>query len=197
VWVWPGHHRRTIVIERSSNPEHTFSSRYSLLETFTLVCSIVCWLGHYPRSPENQLVVAERVGFEPMAWPQPMSTDKKTEEICNSSVFIPKLLKSIRNCLEINRFNQIRPYLILAFDRFFHEFWLVVAQASVLNDAEIRRAFRIIQTSRHASRNRLAFTLSLYAGLRVRSAGRSSSLLVKPRAPKVGLSFSPAEFVLS
>jgi len=42
-----------------------------------------------------------------------------------------------------------------------------VAQASVLNDAEIRRAFRIIQTSRHASRNRLAFTLSLYAGLRV------------------------------
>ena len=37
----------------------------------------------------------------------------------------------------------------------------------VLNDAEIRRAFRIIQTTRHASRNRLAFTLSLYAGLRV------------------------------
>jgi len=55
----------------------------------------------------------------------------------------------------------------LLFDRFFHEFWLVVAQASVLNDAEIRRAFRIIQTTRHASRNRLAFTLSLYAGLRV------------------------------
>ena len=42
-----------------------------------------------------------------------------------------------------------------------------MAQASVLNDAEIRRAFRIIQTTRHASRNRLAFTLSLYAGLRV------------------------------
>ena len=42
-----------------------------------------------------------------------------------------------------------------------------MAQASVLNDAEIRRAFRIIQTTRYASRNRLAFTLSLYAGLRV------------------------------
>jgi integrase/recombinase XerD len=42
-----------------------------------------------------------------------------------------------------------------------------VAQASVLNDAEIRRVFRIIETTRHAARNRLAFTLSLYAGLRV------------------------------
>jgi integrase/recombinase XerD len=42
-----------------------------------------------------------------------------------------------------------------------------VAQASVLNDAEIRRVFRIIETTRHAARNRLAFTLSIYAGLRV------------------------------
>jgi integrase/recombinase XerD len=42
-----------------------------------------------------------------------------------------------------------------------------VAQASVLNDAEIRRVFRILQSTRHAPRNRLAFTLSLYAGLRV------------------------------
>jgi integrase/recombinase XerD len=42
-----------------------------------------------------------------------------------------------------------------------------VAQASVLNDTEIRRVFRIIATTRHAPRNRLAFTLSIYAGLRV------------------------------
>jgi integrase/recombinase XerD len=42
-----------------------------------------------------------------------------------------------------------------------------MAQASVLTDAEIRRVFRIIETTRHADRNRLAFVLSLYAGLRV------------------------------
>lgn len=42
-----------------------------------------------------------------------------------------------------------------------------MAQASVLNDAEIRRVFRIIETTRHVPRNRLAFTLSIYAGLRV------------------------------
>lgn len=42
-----------------------------------------------------------------------------------------------------------------------------MAQASVLTDAEIRRVFRIIETTRHAARNRLAFVLSIYAGLRV------------------------------
>ena len=42
-----------------------------------------------------------------------------------------------------------------------------MGQASVLNDNEIRRVFRIIETTRHASRNRLAFVLSIYAGLRV------------------------------
>jgi integrase/recombinase XerD len=42
-----------------------------------------------------------------------------------------------------------------------------MAQASVLTDNEIRRVFRIIKTTRHAERNRLAFVLSLYAGLRV------------------------------
>src|SRR5580704_83467 len=43
----------------------------------------------------------------------------------------------------------------------------IVAQASVLTDTEIRRVFRIIETTRHAERNRLAFVLSIYAGLRV------------------------------
>jgi integrase/recombinase XerD len=43
----------------------------------------------------------------------------------------------------------------------------VMAQASVLTDSEIRRVFRIIETTRHAARNRLAFVLSIYAGLRV------------------------------
>ncbi len=42
-----------------------------------------------------------------------------------------------------------------------------MAQASVLTDTEIRRVFRIIETTRHAERNRLAFVLSIFAGLRV------------------------------
>ena len=42
-----------------------------------------------------------------------------------------------------------------------------MAQASVLTDTEIRRVFRIIETTRHAERNRLAFILSIYSGLRV------------------------------
>lgn len=42
-----------------------------------------------------------------------------------------------------------------------------MAQASVLTDNEIRRVFRIIETTRHAERNRLAFVLSIFAGLRV------------------------------
>ena len=42
-----------------------------------------------------------------------------------------------------------------------------MAQASVLTDTEIRRVFRIVETTRHAARNRLAFILSIYAGLRV------------------------------
>jgi integrase/recombinase XerD len=42
-----------------------------------------------------------------------------------------------------------------------------MAQASVLTDTEIRRVFRIIETTRHAERNRLAFVLSIFGGLRV------------------------------
>src|SRR5262249_4111240 len=42
-----------------------------------------------------------------------------------------------------------------------------MAQASVLSDNDIRRVFRIIETTRHAERNRLAFILSIYAGMRV------------------------------
>jgi integrase/recombinase XerD len=42
-----------------------------------------------------------------------------------------------------------------------------MSQASVLTDTEIKRVFRIIETTRHAARNRLAFVLSIYAGLRV------------------------------
>jgi integrase/recombinase XerD len=37
----------------------------------------------------------------------------------------------------------------------------------VLTDNDVRRVFRIIETTRHAERNRLAFVLSIYAGLRV------------------------------
>src|SRR5262249_62324478 len=42
-----------------------------------------------------------------------------------------------------------------------------MAQASVLTENDVRRVFRIIETTRHAERNRLAFVLSIYAGLRV------------------------------
>ena len=42
-----------------------------------------------------------------------------------------------------------------------------MAQASVLTDSDIRRVFRIIETTRHADRNRLAFVLSIYAGMRI------------------------------
>jgi len=42
-----------------------------------------------------------------------------------------------------------------------------MAQASVLTDNEIRRVFRIIETARHADRNRLPFVLSVCARLRV------------------------------
>ena len=50
-----------------------------------------------------------------------------------------------------------------------------MAQASVLTDAEIRRVFRIIETTRHAERNRLAFVLSIYTGLRVRRGCRTNN----------------------
>src|SRR6476620_4990388 len=56
---------------------------------------------------------------------------------------------------------------MLLFATFLHEKRLVMVQASVLTDTEIRRVFRIIETTRHADRNRLAFVLSIYAGLRV------------------------------
>jgi integrase/recombinase XerD len=42
-----------------------------------------------------------------------------------------------------------------------------MAQASSLTDSDIRKVFRIIETTRHVERNRLAFVLSIYAGLRV------------------------------
>lgn len=42
-----------------------------------------------------------------------------------------------------------------------------MAQASVLTDSDIRRVFRIIETTRHVDRNRLAYILSTYAGMRI------------------------------
>src|SRR5262249_3291569 len=40
-------------------------------------------------------------------------------------------------------------------------------QASVLTEGDVRRVFRIIETTRHADRNRAAFVLSIYGGMRV------------------------------
>ncbi len=42
-----------------------------------------------------------------------------------------------------------------------------MAQASVLSDNDIRRVCRIIETTRHADRNRTAFIFLIYAGMRV------------------------------
>jgi len=42
-----------------------------------------------------------------------------------------------------------------------------MAQASVLTDSDIRRVFRIIETGRHADRNKLVFVLSIFGGMRV------------------------------
>jgi integrase/recombinase XerD len=42
-----------------------------------------------------------------------------------------------------------------------------MAQASVLTDNDIRRVLRIVETTRHADRNRLAFVLSIFGGMRV------------------------------
>ena len=58
-----------------------------------------------------------------------------------------------------------------------------MAQASVLTDTEIKRVFRIIETTRHAARNRLAFVLSIYAGLRV---GEIAALSVRDVATAEG-----------
>ena len=58
-----------------------------------------------------------------------------------------------------------------------------MAQASVLTDTEIRRVFRIIETTRHAARNRLALTLSIFAGLRV---GEIAALVVSDVATADG-----------
>jgi integrase/recombinase XerD len=58
-----------------------------------------------------------------------------------------------------------------------------MAQASVLNETEIRRVFRIVETTRHAERNRLCFVLSIYSGLRV---GEIAALTVADVATQNG-----------
>jgi integrase len=52
-----------------------------------------------------------------------------------------------------------------------------MAQASVLNETEIRRVFRIVEATRHAERDRRCFVLSIYSGLRV---GVIAALTVAP-----------------
>jgi integrase/recombinase XerD len=58
-----------------------------------------------------------------------------------------------------------------------------MAQASVLTDTEIRRVFRLLETTRHAERNRLAFVLSIYSGMRV---GEIAALMVGDVATRDG-----------
>jgi integrase/recombinase XerD len=56
-------------------------------------------------------------------------------------------------------------------------------QASVLTESDVRRVFRIIETTRHADRNRLAFVLSIYGGMRV---GEIAALRIKDVANQYG-----------
>ena len=58
-----------------------------------------------------------------------------------------------------------------------------MGQASVLTDSDIRRVFRILETTRHVERNRLAFVLSIFAGLRV---GEIAALTVGDVATQTG-----------
>jgi integrase/recombinase XerD len=58
-----------------------------------------------------------------------------------------------------------------------------MAQASALSESDIRRVFRIIETTRHADRNRLAFVLSIYGGMRV---GEIAALRIKDLANQFG-----------
>src|SRR2546423_1247199 len=72
-----------------------------------------------------------------------------------------------RNLLQSKiRLEHQEDYLTLRFPTFLQE-TPRMPQASVLTDNDIKRVFRIIETARHAERNRLAFVLSIYAGLRV------------------------------
>jgi integrase len=65
---------------------------------------------------------------------------------------------------------------------FLKDFW-GMGQASILTDAEIKRVFRIIETTRNTTRNRVAFVLSIYAGLRV---GEIAALAVGDVATSTG-----------
>jgi integrase/recombinase XerD len=58
-----------------------------------------------------------------------------------------------------------------------------MVQASVLTESDVRRVFRIIETTRHADRNRLAFVLSIYGGMRV---GEVAALTIKDIANQYG-----------
>jgi integrase/recombinase XerD len=62
----------------------------------------------------------------------------------------------------------------------------VMAQASVLTDNEIRRVFRIIETTRHADRNRLAFVLSVYAGFGSEKSRRSTLVMSPLKTARLG-----------
>jgi integrase/recombinase XerD len=78
---------------------------------------------------------------------------------------------------------HLKEPFMLRFPAFLHERRIGMAQASVLTDSEIRRIFRIIETTRHAERNRLAFVLSIYAGLRV---GEIAALTIGDVASQTG-----------
>src|SRR5262249_47543462 len=56
-------------------------------------------------------------------------------------------------------------------------------QACVLTESDVRRVFRIIETTRRADRNRLAFVLSIYGGMRV---GEIAAVKIKDAVNQYG-----------
>jgi hypothetical protein len=68
---------------------------------------------------------------------------------------------------------HLKAPFVMPFRVFLHEKTSFMAQASVLTDTGIKRVFHIIESTRHAERNHLAFVLSIFAGLRV-GAGAST-----------------------
>jgi integrase/recombinase XerD len=92
---------------------------------------------------------------------------QQPEQIYNSSSSEFNRLERQRIIFFQAPVERLQEPFMLRFRAFVHERKIGMAQASVLTDTEIRRVFRIIETTRHAERNRLAFFLSIYAGLRV------------------------------
>jgi integrase/recombinase XerD len=106
-----------------------------------------------------------------------------SEQIRNCSAKRPKRLKHFQNKFERHRLAPLIAEVMCIFRGNVQQWRTSMAQASVLTDSDIRRVFRIVETTRHAERNRLAFILSIYAGMRI---GEIAALTVRDVATAQG-----------